>query len=250
VSFPPQPQWQTIPPGDARELFRNVFARWGRPGRLQVDNGHPWGLNHGLPPDLALWLIGLGVDMAWIPPRKPRHNAKVERCNGVTQQWAEPSSCGSRSQLQEQLDRECLIQREQYPSIGGRPRIEAFPGLRQIERPYRVEEEDRLWELSRVDRFLSRQVYYRRANARGAISVYGWEHGLGRVHRGKEVCVKFDISLHNWIVTDHEGQELRRLPAEELSRERIMALEVGCQRTTRHSSEGGGKTPSRVGGQT
>src|SRR5207248_11106935 len=104
---------------------------------------------------------------------------------------------------QGQLDRGCRMQREEYPSIAGRPRIEAFPELRRIERPYRAEEEEWLWELSRVDRVLAGQVYYRRANARGAISLYGWGRGLGRVHRGKEVCVRFDISSRYWIITDH-----------------------------------------------
>jgi hypothetical protein len=177
------------------------------------------------------------VELAWIPPSRPQHNGKVERCNGVTQQWAEPSACGSRSALQEQLNRECLIQREKYPSIAGRPRIEAFPGLCRIERPYRADEEDRCWELSHVDRFLGEVVLYRRANARGAIWLYGWGRGLGRIHRGKEVCVRFDISSRYWIVSDYQGQELKRLPAEELSRERIIALEVGRKRAHRQKSK-------------
>jgi hypothetical protein len=240
VSFPPQPQWQAIAPGDARALFRHAFGCWGRPGGLRVDNGHPWGLNSGLPPDLALWLIGLGVGMSWIPPRQPQYNGKVERCNGVTQQWAEPSACGSRSALQEQLNRECLIQREKYPSIAGRPRIEAFPGLGRVERPYRADKEDGLWDLSHVDRFLADQVLYRRANARGAIWLYGLGRVLGRIHRGKELYVKFDILTRHWIAMDHQGQELKRLPAEELSRERIIALDVGAKRPRRQESEGRG----------
>jgi hypothetical protein len=235
VSFPPQPQWQAIVPGDARELFRRVFGRWGLPQGLRVDNGHPWGLNSGLPPALALWLLGLG----WIPPCTPQHNGKVERSNGVTQQWAEPSACRSRFELQAQLNRECLIQREKYPSIAGRPRIEAFPALSQIERPSFAADEDPHWDLSRVDRFLADQVLYRRANAKGAIWLYGWGRGLGRMHRGKEVFVRFNISSRYWIFSEHQGQELKRLPAEELSRERIMALEVGCQRPHRQKSKGG-----------
>lgn len=237
VSFPPRPQWQAIEPEDARALFRGVFRRWGLPRGLRVDNGHPWGLNSGLPPGLALWLMGLGIDMAWIPPGQPQHNGKVERCNGVTQQWAEPAKRGSRLELQEHLNRECLIQRERYPSIGGRPRIEAFPGLRLIERPYSAGAEESLWDLSRVDQFLGEQVLYRRANAKGAIWLYGWGRGLGREHRGKEVFVIFDKSSRSWIASDHQGRELKNLPAEELSRERILALEVGRNRRQRQKSK-------------
>jgi hypothetical protein len=178
--------------------------------------------------------------MAWIPPREPQYNGKVERSNGVAQQWAEPSSCRSRSALQARLDRECLMQRERYPSIAGRPRIEAFPELRRVERPYDADYEGTLWDLSRVDRFLGDQVLYRRANAKGAIWLYGWGRGLGRPHRHKEVCVRFDRSSREWAVTDHQGRELKRLPAEELSRERILALEVGRKRPHRQKSKGRG----------
>jgi transposase InsO family protein len=62
--------------------IRRAFGCWGRPGGLRVDNGSPWGLKSGLPPDLALWLIGLGVGLSWIPPRPPQSNGKVERCHG------------------------------------------------------------------------------------------------------------------------------------------------------------------------
>jgi hypothetical protein len=91
--------------------------------------------------------------------------------------------------------------------------------------------------LTHVDRFLGEVVRYRRANARGAIWLYGWGRGLGRIHRGKEVCVRFDTSSRYWIVSDYQGQELKRLPAEELSRERIIALEVGRKRAHRQKSK-------------
>jgi hypothetical protein len=102
------------------------------------------------------------------------------------------------SELQEQLDRECLIQRERDPSIAGRPRIEASPGLGRVERPYRADAEDGLWDLSHVDHFLADQVLYRRANARGAI----WLDGVGRVLAGsieamKFVCMRFDKLTHD-----------------------------------------------------
>ena len=214
-------------------MFRRVFRRWGLPARIQVDNGHPWGLNSGLPPDLALWLIGLGVGLNWIPPGQPQKNGTIERDNGVMQQWADPATCRTRTELRVRLERECRVQRERYPSIGGMSRMEAYPGLQHSERPYDREQEARMWDLSRVDQFLSAGVYYRRANARGAIWLYGLGRNLGRTHRGKEVCVRFDPSSRQWVVSDHQGQELKRLVADELSRERILSLKVGHQRPDR-----------------
>ena len=117
--------------------------------------------------------------------------------------------------------------------------MEAYPGLKHSGRPYAPEQEGATWDLSRVDQFLSGLVHHRRANARGAIWLYGGDRGLGRVHRGKEVCVRFDAGSRRWVVSDHQGQELKQLAAEELSRERILALEVGRQRPNQKRSKRG-----------
>jgi hypothetical protein len=45
--------------------------------------------------------------------------------------------------------------------------------------------------------------------------------------------VRFDPSTRQWVVSDHQGQELKRLMADELSRQRILALNVGHQRPDR-----------------
>lgn len=208
-------------------MFRRVFQQWGLPKTIRVDNGHPWGLNRGLPPALTLWLLGLGVSVEWIPPGQPQQNGHVERGNGVTQQWAEPGACSTRAQLQTRLHNECEVQRERYPSVAGMSRIEAYPALRHSGRPYLPRDEDQVWDLSLVDRFLADLTLHRRANARGAIWIYGEGRNLGRAHCGMEVRVRFDRGSRQWVVTDLQGEELKRLPAPELSRERILALKVG-----------------------
>jgi hypothetical protein len=218
-------------------LFRRVFRRWGLPRSIRVDNGHPWGLNRGLPPALALWLIGLGVAVEWIPPGQPQQNGHVERGNGVTQQWAEPGACSTRGQLQSRLNHECEVQRERYPSVAGMSRVAAYPTLRNSGRPYLSREEHRSWDLSLVDRALAELILYRRANAHGAIWLYGAGRGLGRPHRGKEVRVRFDAASRQWVATDLQGGELKRLPAPELSRERILALNVGQTHSRRQLSK-------------
>jgi hypothetical protein len=238
TSFPPPAQWQSITPQQARELFRRVFKRWGLPKGIQVDNGHPWGVNRGLAPDLALWLIGLGVTVSWIPPGQAQKNGKIERGNGVMQQWADPSQCRNRGQMQKRLDQECLIQRESYPSIE-ESRMAAYPELKHSGRPYDVAQENELWDLARVDRFLAAGVYYRRANARGAIWLYGRGRVLGRAYRGMEVSVRFDPTPRLWVASDHQGEELKRLPADELSRDRIMALDVGHKRSGKRNPKTG-----------
>src|ERR1700730_4566899 len=120
--FPPHGRWEHISAPAIQAMFRKVFVRWGLPDRVRVDNGYPWGTPRDLPSELALWLIGLGIEPIWIPPAQPTHNPKVERCNGLTQQWGELPTCTDPKQAARVLAWVGRIQREEYPAIRGRTR--------------------------------------------------------------------------------------------------------------------------------
>jgi hypothetical protein len=225
-SFPPQEQWQEIEPAVVQTMPRRVFQRWGLPDRLRVDNGHPWGSPNDLPTDLAVWLIGLGVNMIWNKPRCPQRNGIVERSQGVTQQWVEPQRLADPSQLQARLDWAVRIQRELYPAVAGRSRLAAFPALATPRRPYQSETEEALWSLDRVDQFLAQGLWRRRVGRSGQISLYARDSWVGRPWIGQDVSVRFDPTDRHWVIFDHRGQELRRHRAEQLTRERIVGLKV------------------------
>jgi hypothetical protein len=216
-----------------------VFCYWGLPERLRLDNGHPWGTASDLPCELALWLAGLGVVPAWNPARQPWLNPKVERNNGVTQQWVEIASCPDHATLKERLAWACRLQRERYPALAGRTRLETYPELTHIRCPYSVESEPTLWQLSRVDAFLAGRSWTRRADRYGSIWLYNRGHCLGKAHAGKEVRVGFDPATRHWVVSDApSGEPLVRLIAHELSRERILSLNVSHHRPSRTKQRG------------
>lgn len=219
-------------------MFRNVFVCWGLPQGMRVDNGHPWGTAGDLPTPLALWLMGLGITMNWNPPRHPWCNPKVERCNGVTQQWAEPQACADLPTLQQRLDWAGRTQRQEYPSIQGVPRLEAYPQLLDPWRPYGMGDECRIWDLSHVDAFLAKGTWCRRADCYGLISVYNRNKCLGKAYHGQEVWLRFDPTNRHWVVSDSQGEVIARFVAEELSRERIMKLEVSHRKPSRQKSKG------------
>jgi hypothetical protein len=220
-------------------MMRRVFGRWGLPEGMRVDNGHPWGSGNDLPTAFALWLIGLGVVISWNPPNRPWCNPKVERCNGVSQQWAEPQVCADHATLGQQLEWAAQIQRQEYPSIRGRSRLDAFPQLLEVPRPYCIEDEPRLWDLSRVDAFLAQGVAYRRADRYGSISLYNRDRYQGQANGGREVAIRFDPTVRHWVVSDLDGDVIVRWIAGELSRERIMNLEVGRRRPPRNKPKRG-----------
>ena len=119
-----------MPAAETQRCLREAFARRGMPAQIRVDNGSPWGSAGDLPTALALWLIGLGIGVIWNPARRPQDNGVVERSQGTGKRWAEPPTCADAAELQRRIDDLDGIQREEYPSIGGMSRLEAFPGLR------------------------------------------------------------------------------------------------------------------------
>jgi hypothetical protein len=213
-----------------RTRLRQAFGRWGLPVRFRVDNGTPWGSWGDFPTDLSLWLIGLGVDVHWNHPRSPQENGVVERSQGTSNRWCEPWTCATPEELQARLERMDRLYREIYPYRERRSRMEFYPGLAHTGRPYDVDREAALWDWSRVAERLSTSVVVRRVDQSGKVSLYNRGHYVGYVHKGKDVYVMYDPGLNEWLFTDLQGHQLRRQPAEELSRQRVMDLEVTNRR--------------------
>jgi transposase InsO family protein len=153
--FSPRGDWAEVPATDTQEQLRQAFVRWGRPERFRVDNGVPWGSRGDLPTDLALWLIGLGIGVDWNPPRTPQDNGVIERSQGTGKRWAEPGVCDTAEELQRHLEEMDSIQREEYPSVEGRSRLEAFPGLADSGRAYTPAWERAHWSLTAVTTHLA-----------------------------------------------------------------------------------------------
>jgi len=228
--FSPHGRWLQVPPAAVQAELRRVFARWGRPATIRVDNGGPWGSAGDWPPDLALWLIGLGIAMHWNDPRAPMQNGVVERSQGTGQRWAEPGQCGSVAELQKRLRTMDAIQRDSYPSVAGRSRAAAFPGLRHSGRPYSGAWERRHWHHRRVLRHLAGYAVPRRVDENGNVSLYHRPHYVGSAHRSKRVYVMVDPVRVQWVFTDVEGRQLRVQPADELHAKRIRTLTVANRR--------------------
>jgi len=229
--FSPLGTWARVAPDRVRAAIRRAFAQWGLPGRLRVDNGVPWGSWGDFPTELALWAIGLGVGVHWNNPRSPQENGVVERSQGTSDRWCEPWTCVTADELQEPLERWDRMYREVYPYLRRKSRMAVFPGLAHSGRPYDPAQEATLWEWSRVAAHLAGYVVRRRVDSAGLVSLYNRGHYVGQMHRGKEVYVMFDPNRTEWVFADREGRQLRTLPAEELSPQHVMDLNVTHRRS-------------------
>ena len=181
---------------------------------LRVDNGAPWGSCNDLPPQLALWIIGLGIDMHWNAPRRPQQNGVVERSQGLAIRWAEPKQHQTISEFQKRIDREDYLQRERHRAIDGATRYEAFPGLKSGGRTYSYRWEQTHWDWDRVRQHLSQYAVIRHVDCSGKIGHYGSRLYVGTLHKGLTVYVQFDPDEIAWVITDAQGHQLRQIPAQ------------------------------------
>jgi hypothetical protein len=78
-----------------------------------------------------------------------------------------------------------------------------------------------------VAEHLSTYTVVRHVDRSGLVSLYDKGHYVGKHHAGKNLFVMYDPLINEWIFSDREGRQLRRLPADQLSPERVMELNVG-----------------------
>jgi hypothetical protein len=228
--FSPLGHWSAVGAARVQAALRRAFARWGRPQALRVDNGQPWAQpREDLPTELGLWLAGVGVALHYNPPRQPYRNGVIERSQGVAKAWAEPHTCKSPRELQRRLAVLDELQRAEYPGPDGRPRLAAFPGLARSGRRYSRAWERRHWDLRAARELLAGYVVPRRVRGGGHIAVYGRDLHVGPRQAGRTVLVSYDPDAREWIASDERGTPLRRWPAPEIGRARILGLRV-CRR--------------------
>jgi hypothetical protein len=177
-----------------------------------------------------LWLFGLGVEVVWNPPRRPQDNGVVERSQGTGKRWAEPPTCRDAAELQRRIDELDAVQRDDYPAIGGLTRAAAFPGLAHSGRAYDPGGEPARWDLGPVLRHLAGYTAVRRADASGNVSLYNRNRYVGAALKGQAVYVTLDPQEVAWVFQGRDGVCYRRQPAEELSPERIIGLQVTHRR--------------------
>lgn len=107
---------------------------------------------------------------------------------------------------------------------------ELYPGLACSGRPYSAAWEEAHWDLGAVLSHPAGYAAARRVNASGMVGVYDRGYYVGRAQRGQVVFVVIDPVRREWVAVDAEDRELRRWPAEELTREGVRGLAVSHRR--------------------
>jgi hypothetical protein len=217
-----------VPADRTVETLREAFQKWGRPDRIRVDNGYPWGSTGDLPTELELWLMGLAIETVHNPPSRPQANGVVERSQEIGQRWSDASRRGSAAEVESALQEMDSHQREGFPEPA-RSRLKLFPKLIHSGRSYTAADEPTLWSEMEMRRRLSQYAVVRQINARGLISVYGKNHYVGRRNAGQSATVRLEMDSGDWLFELSGGPVLGRTAAG-INRETILSRQV----TARH----------------
>ena len=198
-----------IPMEDARSTLRRCFDFWGTlPDELQTD-GEPTLVvrtQDAFPSTFTLWLSGLGIHHLVIRSGTPTDNAEVERCHRTVNDYAivGHEQCLV-SQLQSILDDAVLELAFDLPSraqgCAGRTPLEAHPESLESRHPFRAEHELALFDLKRVDAFLSSFTWTRKVGKTGQVCIGGNHeyYSVGRAYAGQQVVVRFDPSARDFV---------------------------------------------------
>ena len=227
---------------DIRSTLRRSFAHWGTlPQEVQTD-GEPTLISRkkdAFPSTFTLWLKGLDIEHLVIGHVK--ENAEVERCHRTVNDYAIVGNekC-SLSELQSMLDdavRELAFElTSRAEGCAGRTPVQAHPELLRPERPFRPDHELALFDLRRVDAFLSTFTWTRKVGKTGQICIGGQHkyYSVGRVYARQVVEVRFDPADRHFVFhlppseeddSRQEGPiEIGRRPARDLEVEDLMGI--------------------------
>jgi len=206
------------------------MAQWGKPLRLRLDNGTPWGTQSPLPSALGLWLVGLDVRPIYGRPRHSTDNGIVERAHGVLAQWVELDRCPDLATCQQRLAQAVQTQRERYRQPNGYTRLAAFPGLTANPRRYVPSQDAQHWRLERVLVYLAEFTFERKVEKTGQISLFANTYAVGRRFARQTLDIRLDPTTREWVFTDDGQHIVARHPARELDYAQISQLQLAKRR--------------------
>lgn len=223
--------WRRLSRSEHQHTLRQAFSKWGMPLEVQTDNDGEFvnPTDPTFPSPFTLWLAGLGVRHVLSRPHRPTDQAQVER-NHRSQgdfvwkdqifEWVE--------QLQQALDQQCDRYNQEYPSQAahchGSPPLSVFSTALTTGRPYHPDLEWEMFDLQRVDAFLTQFVWTRKVAKNGTVHVASEYYILGSSWKGQSVSVRFLPDSRSFRFQDTRGALIKILPALGLEKEHLIGL--------------------------
>jgi hypothetical protein len=218
---------------------RIAFSQWGLPDAIQTDRA-PIFLDKDptpYPTQLTLWWVGLGIEHRLIPRHSPKRNGTVERSHRtLDERTLINQQFNGADHLQHQIDADWHELNAQCPSRArgceGQPPLVAHPELLTPRRPYQPEWEVDLFDLTRIETYLTGQTWLRSVSQVGQVSLGGYRYGLGVAWAGQTVSIHFQASVHQFVFTQVRPTAKRSLPQLELAPIQLSAQGLSFEQLT------------------
>jgi hypothetical protein len=205
------------------EQLQLVFRQWGVPQAIKIDNGRPFGDPKRLQiPLLPLWLVGYGIKPIWNRAARPTDNAKVERAQATTANWADLATCSDIADLRRKLAQVILTQRERYPvrRLNEQTRQQAYPA---IDTPLRLFEVSN-FDYQQVLAFLQSRCWHRKVSKIAVISFYYQRWFVSRSVADQWVSIRLDASSNEWVIFTDTGEFIKSFPNTVITQQALLNL--------------------------
>lgn len=199
------------------------------PKSIRIDNGAPMAdPQQKRMSELSMWLTGIGIKVILNRPRRPTDNAKVERMQQTTKNWADIKNCTDTEQLQQHLNKAIEIQRMHYKvrRLGNQTRLERYPEILTNQRRY----QDDQFDLQKVYNELAKWQFIRQVSSNGQFSLYRQVYYIGTKYAKQYTITKFNPKTKAWDICDTNGTAIKSIPAKRIDQSNIQNLSI-CQRT-------------------
>jgi hypothetical protein len=179
-----------------RQSLRQAFHKWGMPQRIRTDRDQVIVSrgNYPFPLLFTLWLVGLGIEHELI--RRVIENGSVERAHRTWE--GRLSGYGpfqSLTEWQEIVDYELWRMNAILPSRARccrrRPPLSVYPQARIPLRWYRLQDELALFDLERVQDYLSYGKWLRHTNGKGQFSLSNQKFQAGTAFKRRWMQITY-----------------------------------------------------------
>jgi len=217
--------WRKLTQDEVREVLRMAFVEWGLPLEIQTDRedvfvGAPQSY---FPSPFTLWLTGLGITHIVGRYRKPTDQAHVERTHRTLGDmvWKDTHFC-TLEHLQLALDDSRHRYNHELPvqasNCHGKPPLVVYPYAQHSGRPFHPDLEWDLFDMHRVDRYLSEFVWTRKVWSSGKVRIAGHSYSIGRDYASQKISVRFVSGSRSFRFQAQDGTVLSEQPARGLDK--------------------------------
>ena len=212
-----------------RQSLRQAFSKWGLPQRIRTDRDQVIVSrgNYPFPLPFTLWLVGLDIEHELI--RRVIENGSVERSHRTWE--GRLSGYGPFQDLaewQQSVDYELWRMNVVLPSRGRlcrrRPPLLVYPEARIPLRWYRLQDELALFDLERVQTYLSYGKWLRHTNSKGQFSFNNQKFQTGTAYRRRWVQITYLSDVSFQVTCPPDKTVIKTIPVKGLTVSDITGL--------------------------